>query len=61
MQYEVDAILLDAYSPNEHGGTGETFDWEIAKKVKRALFPKMYLAGGLNHDNVLNPIYDGRN
>ena len=32
LQYEVDAILLDAYNPNEHGGTGETFDWVIAKK-----------------------------
>jgi len=55
LQYEVDAILLDAYSPKEHGGTGETFDWEIAKKVKE-IFPRMYLAGGLNHENVLHPI-----
>jgi phosphoribosylanthranilate isomerase len=51
LQYQVDAILLDAYSPKEHGGTGETFDWEIAKKV-REVFPKMYLAGGLSADNV---------
>ncbi len=56
LQYETDAILLDAYSPKEHGGTGETFDWEIAKKVKE-IFPKMYLAGGLNHENVLRPVY----
>jgi phosphoribosylanthranilate isomerase len=39
LQYEVDAVLLDAYSPKEHGGTGETFDWEIAKKVQK-IFPK---------------------
>lgn len=51
LQYEVDAILLDAYSPGEHGGTGETFDWEIAKKV-REFFPKMYLAGGLSAENI---------
>lgn len=51
LQYEVDAILLDAYNPQEHGGTGETFDWEIAKKVQE-IFPKMYLAGGLSADNV---------
>lgn len=52
LQYEVDAVLLDAYNPKEHGGTGETFDWEIAKKV-REIFPKMYLAGGLSAENVL--------
>ena len=57
LQYEVDAILLDAYNPQEHGGTGETFDWEIAKKV-REIFPKMYLAGGLTHENVIRAIYD---
>jgi phosphoribosylanthranilate isomerase len=51
LKYETDAILLDAYSPKEHGGTGETFDWEIAKKVQE-IFPKMYLAGGLSHENV---------
>jgi phosphoribosylanthranilate isomerase len=51
LQYETDAVLLDAYSPKEHGGTGETFDWEIAKKVQK-IFPKMYLAGGLSAENV---------
>lgn len=51
LQYEVDAILLDAYNPKEHGGTGETFDWEIAKKVQE-IFPKTYLAGGLRHENI---------
>ena len=57
LRYEVDAILLDAYSPKEHGGTGETFDWEIAKKVQE-IFPKMYLAGGLKHENVNRAIYE---
>jgi len=51
LQYKVDAILLDAYSPQEYGGTGETFDWEIAKKVQE-IFPKMYLAGGLSAENT---------
>lgn len=55
-QYEVDAILLDAYSPKEHGGTGETFDWAIAKQVQE-IFPKMYLAGGLTHNNVVSATY----
>ncbi|NJM53138.1 MAG: phosphoribosylanthranilate isomerase, partial [Blastocatellia bacterium] len=55
LQYEVDAILLDAYNPKEHGGTGETFDWEIARKVQE-IFPKMYLAGGLTHENIIAAI-----
>ncbi len=55
LQYEVDAILLDAYNPQEHGGTGETFDWEIAKKVQE-IFPKMYLAGGLSANNISEAI-----
>ncbi|HLM02061.1 MAG TPA: phosphoribosylanthranilate isomerase [Pyrinomonadaceae bacterium] len=55
LQYETDAVLLDAYSRHEHGGTGETFDWEIAKKV-REIFPKMYLAGGLSAKNVIGAV-----
>jgi len=51
LKYETDAILLDAYNPQEHGGTGEIFDLKIAKKVQE-IFPKMYLAGGLSHENV---------
>lgn len=47
--------MLDAYSPKEHGGTGETFDWEIAKKVQE-IFPKMYLAGGLNDLNIVRAL-----
>ncbi len=57
LKYHVDAILLDAYSPKEHGGTGETFDWGIAKKVLE-IFPKMYLAGGLSPDNIAAAISD---
>ena len=56
LKYETDAILLDAYSPKEHGGTGETFDWEVAKKVQE-IFPKMYLAGGLSQDSVAMAIF----
>ncbi|CAN5608696.1 phosphoribosylanthranilate isomerase [soil metagenome] len=55
LQYEVDAVLLDAYSQLGHGGTGETFDWEIAKKIKK-LVSKMYLAGGISADNVSQAI-----
>lgn len=49
--YHLDTILLDAYSAEGYGGTGETFDWEIARRV-RDLIPNMYLAGGLSVDNI---------
>ena len=55
LKYETDTILLDAYSRHEHGGTGEIFDWAIAKKVQK-IFPKMYLAGGLSHENIWRAI-----
>ena len=49
--YEVDAILLDTKDPALRGGTGRVFDWSIAKQVKR-LVPKLFLAGGLNLQNI---------
>ena len=55
LKYDVEAILLDAHSPKEHGGTGEVFDWEVARKV-RAIFPNMYLAGGLSVKNIEDAI-----
>jgi phosphoribosylanthranilate isomerase len=49
--YDTDAWLLDAYSPGQHGGTGETFNWELA--VQARLFGKpIFLAGGLTPENV---------
>lgn len=46
-----DAIVLDAYKPGVPGGTGETFDWELAVQAKSAGVP-IVLAGGLNAENV---------
>jgi phosphoribosylanthranilate isomerase len=49
--YDTDAWLLDAYSPGQRGGTGETFNWELA--VQARLFGKpIFLAGGLTPENV---------
>lgn len=53
--YETDAILLDAFDRMERGGTGRTFDWEIARRV-RALVPRLILAGGLSVENVREAI-----
>ena len=51
LDYETDAILLDAFSKDGFGGTGETFDWDIISKV-REFCSTIYLAGGLNPENI---------
>ena len=46
----VDGLLLDTYVPNRMGGTGITFDWELAVEARR--YGRIILAGGLNPENV---------
>ncbi len=55
LRYTADAILLDAYSKTEIGGTGLTVDWTIAKQVV-GLRLQIYLAGGLTSENVAEAI-----
>lgn len=50
-----DAVLLDTYSPESYGGTGECFSWSLASESCR-LFHKIYLAGGLGPENVAEAI-----
>ncbi len=50
----VQAFLLDAYRPGIPGGTGETFDWEVARGAKE--FGPVILAGGLTAANVAQAI-----
>jgi phosphoribosylanthranilate isomerase len=49
-EYSVHAYLLDAYVPGQQGGTGTTFNWEIAAAAKR--YGRIILAGGLNPGNI---------
>lgn len=44
------ALLLDAASANARGGTGATFDWDVAAEVAQR-WP-LILAGGLTPENV---------
>lgn len=48
--YRVDYHLLDAHSRRALGGTGEAFDWELAREHDRSV--PIVLSGGLTPDNV---------
>ena len=49
--YATDAYLLDAYSPEARGGTGEKFNWDLAVEAQKFGRP-IFLAGGLTPANV---------
>lgn len=49
--YDVDGFLLDKASVR-HGGTGQTFDWELARAFRSETRLPCILSGGLNPDNV---------
>ncbi len=49
-EYEVDAFLFDTYVPGRAGGTGKTFDWDLAVPWARRV--RLILAGGLTPENV---------
>ena len=49
-EYEAELFLLDAYSARARGGTGERFDWAVAKSVKGR--DNIVVSGGLGPENV---------
>ena len=50
----VDTLLLDAYHPNQLGGTGKTIDWTSLKQFQPSC--PWLLAGGLTPDNILDAL-----
>ncbi len=52
--YQVKALLLDSYSNESYGGTGEVFDWKLIDKAKPSI--PLILAGGLNPGNVTQAV-----
>ena len=48
---KVKALLLDTYAKDKAGGTGMTFDWRLAIKIKELGIP-IILAGGLDPSNI---------
>jgi len=43
------SILLDAYSENDYGGTGNKFNWE---KIPFEIKNRIILSGGISSDNI---------
>jgi phosphoribosylanthranilate isomerase len=52
--FRTDFHLFDAYWHGLHGGTGESFDWDLVA-MRRSKVP-MILAGGLTAENVADAI-----
>ena len=56
----VDAILLDSGNPRlkikELGGTGRVHNWQLSRKICETALCPVFLAGGLNPENVIQAI-----
>lgn len=57
---QVDALLLDSGNPNlkikELGGTGRIHNWKLSRKIRETVQCPVFLAGGLNPQNVRQAI-----
>jgi len=49
-------LLLDSHSKGKRGGSGQLFDWSLSRPVAKPI----WLAGGLNADNVRQAIHTVR-
>jgi len=54
-KYSTDAWLLDAYSSENLGGSGEKFNWDLAVEAQKFGRP-IFLAGGLTPENVADAV-----
>ena len=54
-KFQTDAWLLDAFSPEARGGTGEKFNWDLAIEAQKLGKP-IFLAGSLTPENVADAV-----
>ena len=52
--FPVSSLLLDAYVPDQYGGTGHRCDWDNAAAIAKT--HRVILAGGLSPDNVTEAV-----
>ncbi len=50
----MDHLLLDTHHTSLWGGTGESFNWRLARQVAREW--ELFLAGGISAENVAEAI-----
>jgi len=56
--FRVGAYLLDAYDAKQLGGTGKSFNWDVAVQAKQ--HGRVILAGGLSSENVAEAVLQVR-
>ena len=54
------AFLLDTFVPDKAGGTGQTFDWRLARIASESGLEPIILSGGINAQNVRQAIMQVR-
>ena len=54
-EFPADGFLLDAHVKDALGGTGETFNWDLAVRAQELGRP-IFLAGGLTVENVAEAV-----
>ncbi|MEB3193700.1 MAG: phosphoribosylanthranilate isomerase [Cyanobacteriota bacterium] len=52
----VDALLLDSRTADRIGGTGQTHDWRISRRIVEACTKPVILAGGLTPANLASAL-----
>lgn len=50
------AALIDAYDPDQYGGTGKRVDWDLVAELRQTIDVPLVLAGGLTPDNVADAV-----